>query len=74
LTYTIIHTPPEKIMAQAPYVLGIVELGEGTRLTSQIICSPEEAEIGMKVRSVFRKIGEESAQGMIYYGTKFVKN
>ena len=74
LTYTIIYTPPEKVTAQTPYVLGIVELDEGPRLTSQIICRPEEAEIGMRVRSVFRKIGEESAQGMIYYGTKFVKN
>jgi len=27
----------------------------------------------MKVKSAFRKLGEESEKGMIYYGTKFVQ-
>jgi len=26
----------------------------------------------MKVRAVFRKLGEEGEEGIIYYGTKFV--
>jgi hypothetical protein len=71
VTYTVIHTAPDNSAVQTPYVLGIVQLDEGPRLTSQIICKPEEASIGMKVKSVFRKLGEDSERGMIYYGTKF---
>lgn len=55
-----------------PYVLAIIKLDEGPKLTSQVICLPEKAHIGMKVRSAFRKLGEESEKGMLYYGTKFV--
>lgn len=71
ITYTVIHTAPDNHALQTPYVLGIVELEEGSRLTSQIICKPEEARIGMKVRALFRRLGEDSERGMIYYGTKF---
>ncbi len=72
VTYTIIHTAAEGFEGQAPYVLGIVQLDEGPRLTSQIVVSPEDVKIGMKVRPVFRKLGEGGDRGMIYYGTKFI--
>ncbi len=55
-----------------PYVLAIVQLDEGPRLTAQIVCDPLDVKIGMRVRSVFRKLGEEGQDGVIYYGTKFV--
>jgi len=72
LTYTVIHTAAEGFEKQTPYVLGIVKLEEGPSLTSQIVADPEDMKIGMKVRPVFRKLGESSEKGMIYYGTKFV--
>ncbi|MDY6966046.1 MAG: Zn-ribbon domain-containing OB-fold protein [Halobacteriota archaeon] len=71
-TYTVVYASSGDFDKQTPYVLAIVKLDEGPKLTSQIICDPEEAKIGMKVRSVFRKIGEESEKGVIFYGTKFV--
>jgi hypothetical protein len=72
ITYTVVHSSSSSFKGQTPYVLAIVQLDEGPRLTSQIKCSPEEIFIGMRVCAVFRKIGEESERGIIYYGTKFV--
>ena len=74
MTYTVIHAAPENKAVQTPYVLGIVQLDEGPRLTSQIVCKPDDARIGMRVQSVFRKLGEDSEHGMIYYGTKFIED
>jgi uncharacterized OB-fold protein len=55
-----------------PYVLAIVELGEGTRMTTQVICEPDDVYIGMPVESVFRVLDREGSDGVIHYGTKFV--
>ncbi len=72
ITYTVIHSAAKGYANQVPYNLAIIKLDEGPSLTGQVICKPEEIEIGTRVRSVFRKLGEESEKGMIYYGTKFV--
>jgi uncharacterized OB-fold protein len=73
VSYTLIHTAAEGFENQAPYTLAIIQLDEGPRLTSQIVVGdPEKIHIGMRVRSVFRKLGEDGDRGMIYYGTKFV--
>lgn len=70
-TYTIIYTAPESFTKMTPYVLAIVQLDEGPKLTAQIVCDPSEVKIGARVRSVFRKLGEDGPDGVIYYGTKF---
>ena len=72
VTYTLIHTAAEGFENQAPYTLAIIKLDEGPRLTSQVVGDPEKMHIGMRVRPVFRKLGEDGDRGMIYYGTKFV--
>lgn len=72
VTYTLIHTAAEGFEIQAPYILAIIQLDEGPRLTSQVIGDFEKINIGTRVRSVFRKLGEGGERGMIYYGTKFV--
>lgn len=72
VTYTTIYTPGESWIGNKPYVLAIVRLDEGPMLTTQVICDPSEIRIGMRVRKVFRKIGEDGDKGMIHYGTKFV--
>jgi hypothetical protein len=72
LTYTIIHAAPGGFEVQAPYIMAIVQLEEGPRLTTQIVdCEPDEIKIGMKVERVFRKIQEDGEAGLIYYGYKF---
>lgn len=72
VTYTIIRTASEQFNSLTPYVLAIIRLDEGPCCTAQIICPPDEAEIGMQVRSVFRKIAVDGSSGIIHYGTKFV--
>lgn len=71
-SYTIVHSSAKAFEKLTPYVLAIIKLDEGPKLTSQVICSPEKVHIGMRVKVAFRRLGEESEKGMIYYGTKFV--
>ncbi len=72
-TYTVVRVPPEGYERQAPYVVAIIRLDEGPRITSQVVdCEPEEVGIGTRVRAVFRRISEEGPAGAIYYGYKFV--
>ena len=71
-TYSVINTPTEEFKTIAPYVVAIVELDEGAKLTTQIVdCKPEDVEIGDEVEMVFRKIKEEGDDGVISYGYKF---
>ena len=73
MTYTIIRVPPGPFADQAPYAVGIVELDDGVRLTAQVVdCDFSGLAIGLRVRLEFRKLSEEGAAGVIYYGYKFV--
>ena len=71
-SYSVINTPTEEFKIIAPYVVAIVELEEGAKLTTQIVdCNPDDVEIGDEVEMVFRKIKEEGDDGVISYGYKF---
>jgi len=71
-TYSVINTPTPEFKTIAPYVVAIVELEEGAKITTQIVdCKPEDVEIGDEVEMVFRKIKEEGDDGVISYGYKF---
>ncbi|HIH97037.1 MAG TPA: Zn-ribbon domain-containing OB-fold protein [Thermoplasmata archaeon] len=71
-TYTIIHIAPPEFVKQQPYIMAIVELDEGPRLTAQLVdIEPENVKIGIRVKAVFRKIKEDGSKGVIYYGYKF---
>ncbi len=73
LTYTVIRTPQKGFEKIAPYIMAIVEMDDGPRITSQIVdCEPDEVEIGKRVKAVFRKISEDGPGGTINYGYKFV--
>jgi uncharacterized OB-fold protein len=73
LTYTIIRVAPHQFEDQAPYAVGIAELDDGVRLTAQVVdCDFSELAVGMRVSLEFRRIYEEGAAGVIYYGYKFV--
>lgn len=70
---TIVHSPPAGFELQAPYVLALVRLDEGPRVTAQVVdTKPENVRIGTKVSAVFRRINEEGEAGVIQYGYKFV--
>jgi uncharacterized OB-fold protein len=71
-SYSVIHTPTDEFRNMAPYAVAIIELEEGTKITSQIVdCKVDEIEIGQEVELVFRKIREEGDEGVISYGYKF---
>ena len=73
VSYTVIHSAPEGFEKETPYIMAIVKLDEGPKLTTQIVdcCDGQEVQIGMRVESVFRKIREGGSKGIIYYGFKF---
>ncbi len=72
VTYTTIYDAPSQFDMQKPYVMAIVEMDEGVRLTTQLInVKPEDVKIGMKVQATFRKLGQDGEAGVIHYGYKF---
>lgn len=72
ISYSVVHEGPEAFKMQIPYIMAIIELDEGPRLTAQLVdCEPENVKIDMPVESVFRKIHEEGKSGVIHYGYKF---
>ncbi|ENN96117.1 hypothetical protein J422_04123 [Methanocaldococcus villosus KIN24-T80] len=71
-SYSIIHTAPKEFEKEAPYIIAIVELEEGVKVTGQIVdCPLDKIKIGLPVETVFRKIKEEGEDGVIVYGYKF---
>ena len=71
-TYTVIYSPPTGFELDAPYLMGIIELAEGPKLTAQIVDSdPKDVKIGTPVEMIFRKIQEDGYEGLIHYGFKF---
>lgn len=72
VTFTIIRTASKEYDHLTPYIVAIIELDEGTRITAQVVCDINKPYIGMPVKSVFRKITEEGLSGMLVYGTKFI--
>jgi uncharacterized OB-fold protein len=71
-TYSIVRAPPKDFEKNSPYIVGIIELKEGTKITGQIDCDINKIEIGMPVHTEFRKIKEDGKSGIISYGYKFV--
>ena len=73
LTFSIVHDAPSQLEMQKPYVIAIVQMEEGVRITGQIIdVELDEVKIGMKVRTTLRKVSDEGEAGVINYGYKFM--
>ncbi|NLI73670.1 MAG: Zn-ribbon domain-containing OB-fold protein [Euryarchaeota archaeon] len=73
LTFSIVHEAPSQMEMQKPYVIAIVEMDEGVRITGQIIDAElDDVAIGMKVRTTLRKVSDEGDAGVIHYGYKFM--
>ena len=71
-SHTIIRVPPIGFDRYVPYAVAIVELEEGCKVVSQVVdIDLDKIEIGMPVKSCFRKIKEENNSGIIMYGFKF---
>jgi len=71
-SFTAITAPPAGFELEAPYVFAIIELDEGVKVTAQVVdCCEREVKIGSRVRMVFRRIAEDSDEGLLHYGFKF---
>ncbi len=72
LSFTVVRQAPVGFEELAPYIVGVVEFEDGTRLVTQLTdCEPEELKIGMEVEAVVRKITQDGPSGLIIYGFKF---
>ena len=70
---TTVHQPPAGFELQAPYLMALVRLSEGPRITAQIVdAKPAAVPVGTKVKAVFRRINTEGEAGVVQYGYKFV--
>jgi uncharacterized OB-fold protein len=76
-SYTVLSpggAPPEfaeQARAEGRYVVAIVELDEGPRITAQLAdVDPDEVSVGTAVSGRIRRIYEE--EGVVRYGFKFV--
>lgn len=57
---TVYRAPSKGFLQDLPYTVGLIELDEGPRITSNIVgCKPEEVKIGMKVEVVFEDITDD---------------
>lgn len=71
-SFSIVHDAAEGFEMEVPYVLALVRTKEGPLLTGQVVdLTPDEVNIGLKVRATFRKLREEGKAGVIHYGYKF---
>ena len=53
-SFTVVRRPPNKLFTEVPYVLAIVALDEGPRMTTNIVgCRPEEVRCDLPVSVVF---------------------
>ncbi len=56
----------------APYVVAMIELEEGMKLTAQLTdVEPEDVAVGLPVEMVTRRLQENGERGYLVYGYKF---
>jgi uncharacterized OB-fold protein len=70
-SYTIAQDVPLEFEHQTPYMLAIVELNDGSRVTAQLTDVDGDVNIGDSVEMVTRKLSTDGTRGMIVYGYKF---
>jgi uncharacterized OB-fold protein len=58
-SFTIVRRASSRAFADGPYVLAIVELEEGVRMTTNIVAPPETVQVGMPVQAFFDDVTPE---------------
>ncbi len=73
LTFSIIRTASDKFSKETPFAVGIVELRDGVKLTTQIADAVVDTlKVGQRVKLVFRKIQDDGKAGIHCYGYKAI--
>lgn len=71
LLWTKIFVAPTGFEHQTPYLVGMVDFGDGAKqLLEMVDVSEEQLVVGQKVEVVIRRSGKPSAEGVIEYGVK----
>jgi len=71
-SFTTIYQGTGKFDQYAPYIVGLIDLVEGVRITAQLTdVEKEDLQIGMELEMVIRQIYEDGPRGPILYGYKF---
>ncbi|MEM4190146.1 MAG: OB-fold domain-containing protein [Candidatus Caldarchaeum sp.] len=72
LHHTLVFQPQQGFENNTPYVVGWVEMDDGTQLVGQITdCEPETLKPGTSVEHVVRRIKVDGDSRLIVYGVKF---
>ncbi len=72
VSFTEVLVGPAGFENETPYFLAIIEFENKVKILAQIVDSDKnKIKMGAKVKKVFRKISDEHAEGVIYYGYKF---
>jgi hypothetical protein len=73
ITWTVIRVAPDEFTDLAPYAVCLVELDNGVKIMSQLVdIDLETIELGMPVKIEFRRIRDDGAAGVLFYGYKVV--
>ena len=73
LTFTVVRVASETFSHETPFAVGIVELNDGVRITTQVTdVDVDELTVGQKVRLVFRKVRDDGKAGIHCYGYKAI--
>ncbi|NOX90861.1 MAG: Zn-ribbon domain-containing OB-fold protein [Calditrichaeota bacterium] len=71
-SYTILYQTSERYEEYVPYIVALIDLEDGPRITAQLTdIDLNQVKIGMPVEMVIRKYFEEGETGPIVYGYKF---
>ena len=75
LHFTKVSQTADEMMFNAPYIIGLIELDDGIRVTGQITDTiSEDLKEGMNVKMIFRVLSKNGEEGLIGYGFKFAPN
>ena len=69
-SFTKVYSAPSGFEKQAPYILALISLNDGKKITSQVV-DCREVKIGDNVEPCLRKVYVDGKDGLIHYGTKF---
>ena len=72
-TFTVVRVSSDKFSKETPFAVGIVELNDGVKITTQIAdADVDELKVGQRVKLVFRKIQDDGRAGIHCYGYKAI--
>jgi uncharacterized OB-fold protein len=73
VSWTIIRVPPGTHSEFAPYAMAIVRFKSGKQITVPLVdVVLEEVSIGLRVKTVLRRLTHPDQDGVIHYGIKVV--